>query len=253
MLAALALAACVGPGVRRHGVEAVRLVRPCEHTARSLPLLVYRPPGYDDPGRSTERWPLVLHLHGILAEGTNPSSVTRDGLPKLLEQGFSPPCLVVSPQLWTFAQTWEADVVLRVLEHVEQSYRVDPDRIVLMGISAGATTGWKVVRACPDRFAGFVSVAGWSTAGGVERMRDVDVWAVFGGLDFTAPAFLAARGVRAHHAVGGKTRVSVLRGVSHWIPRRVWQWPEMWDWILSRRRGAEGPCPEYDPGSKAGG
>ncbi len=236
VMASLALVACTGLAVRRHRVEVVDLVRPCGHRARTLPLLVYRPPGYDDPMRAHERWPLVLHLHGILAEGSTPSSMTRDGLPRLLEQGFSPPCLVVSPQLWTFAQKWEPGLVTQVLDDVIARYRVDPDRIVLIGISAGASTGWEVVKARPERFAGFVSVAGWSTAGGVERMLDVPVWAVYGGLDFTAPAFLAARGVRAHHALGGRTRMNVLPGVSHWIPRRVWQWPALWEWMLAQQR-----------------
>lgn len=234
--ACLILGGCAGPRVARHDVRSAELLRPCGHVARSLPLLVYRPPGYDDPARSDERWPLVLHLHGILAEGSDRDSVTRDGLPRLLEQGFSPPCIVVSPQLWTFAQTWEREVVTAALEEVLEEYRVDPDRVILMGLSAGATTGWTVVKERPDLFAGFVPVAGWITPGGVERAIDVPIWAVYGGLDFTAPAFAAARGVSAHHALGGATRVTILKGVSHWIPRRVWQWPALWDWILDQRR-----------------
>lgn len=228
--------ACVGPSPRRHAVQAFASPRAPSRTARPLHLLVAVPQGYAAPARTAERWPLVLYLHGILAEGRDPASVTREGLPRALELGFSPPALVASPQLPAFAQKWTPEVVTAALDAVIARYRVDPDRVVLFGISSGASTGWEVLKALPDRFAGFVSLAGWSTTRGVERIRHVPVWGLYGALDFVAPAFVAARGVRSHLACGGRGRMTQLPWVSHWIPSSVYTSPALWAWILAQRR-----------------
>jgi predicted peptidase len=162
--------------------------------------------------------------------------VTREGLPRYLELGFSPPCIVVSPQLFAFTQKWTPDVVLPVLDDVVARYRVDPDRVTLLGVSSGASTGWEVLKAAPHRFAAFVPIAGWTTTGCVQRMTNVAVWGVYGGLDFVAPPFLAARGIKAHQACGGDARITVVPAMSHWVSQGVYESSALWAWILSQRR-----------------
>jgi predicted peptidase len=123
-----------------------------------------------------------------------------------------------------------------VLDRVIARYRVDPDQVVAAGISSGASTGWEVVKACPDRFAGLVVIAGWTTATRVARLRGVPVWAFYAGLDPIAPPPLAARGVRALRASGGCARLSVDPWQSHWFTQEVLRREDLWAWILSRRR-----------------
>ena len=72
----------------------------------------------------------------------------------LLQDSF--PFVVVSPRL-PLRCDWDtpglSDAVSGLIDHVTAELSLDPDRVVISGVDAGATAAWRMAAAHPDRFA----------------------------------------------------------------------------------------------------
>jgi predicted peptidase len=152
----------------------------------------YIPPLASDGGNA--RYPLLLFLHGSGERGNGGSelqAVTRHGPPKLIREGewdASRPFIVLSPQLPASQGRWEVDSLHAFIDYAVETYRVDPDRIYLTGLSLGGHGTWMYAAAHPDRIAAAVPVAG---DGRVIRkngssycdLLEVPIWAFHGAED----------------------------------------------------------------------
>lgn len=129
---------------------------------------VYIPPNYD-PKR---RYPLMIMLHGGSANGNLFLGVAlgnnmnwKEYHKHLWDQyqaRWSPDWIVVAPDgfgqvMWRFMG--EQDV-LDVLENVQRHYSVDPDRIVLCGLSNGGVGAYNLGMRHAHRFAAVIPIAG---------------------------------------------------------------------------------------------
>ena len=130
-----------------------------------LSYLVYLPKGYAE--QQTQRWPLMLFLHGAGERGSDLNRVKANGPPKLIEQGWHFPFIVISPQCaedgWWIALTLEA-----LLEQVQRDYRVDLTRVYLTGLSMGGFGTWDLASRHPRRYAGIVPICGRGEAVSVD-------------------------------------------------------------------------------------
>ena len=61
-----------------------------------LAYLFHLPPGYG--ADSSERWPLILFLHGYGESGTDLRAVRRHGIPQVVAQQPDFPFIAVAPQ-----------------------------------------------------------------------------------------------------------------------------------------------------------
>ncbi len=112
----------------------------------------YLPLGYNDPGNSTKKWPVMLFIHGVgeLGNGTTQlANITGVGLPYLITQGAFPKTFTVGGQTHSFIviapqfKAWPtvADVE-GFLTYIQANYRVDVSRIYLTGLSMGGGVVW---------------------------------------------------------------------------------------------------------------
>src|SRR5258707_5518106 len=86
--------------------------------------LLYLPKDY---GKETnKKWPLIMFLHGSGESGTDVEKVKVHGPPKLAAAGKEIPFIVVSPQ--SPGGGWNNEVLINLLDDVQKSYGVDPDR-----------------------------------------------------------------------------------------------------------------------------
>jgi pimeloyl-ACP methyl ester carboxylesterase len=160
----------------------------------------------------------------------------RGGPPEELENGREIPMVVVMPATPTYLERWTPDLVLAVIDHAIATWRIDPDRVCVSGVSIGAWGAWDVAQAYPERIASIVPVAGWGTPWGVHRMVDVPVWAFHGGIDFAVPPPFHSRLVHALRAAGGCPRYSVIPWGFHWIWDRVYARDDLYEWMLAHRK-----------------
>jgi predicted esterase len=204
----------------------------------SVGYLVYLPPGYgDEPG---ENWPLVLFLHGSEERGDNPRALTRQGLPKVLEQGADLPFVVVSPQCPLQQWWWPRTHVLSAfLDRIESLYAVDSTRVYVTGLSMGGFGTWALAYAYPDRFAAIAPIAGGYYDGtpalpdDICKLKDLPTWAFHGAKDNVVLPDESERVVEALRACGGSVRFTLYPEAGH---TESWELayvsPELYEWLL---------------------
>ena len=139
-----------------------------------------------DMSRKEARWPLVLFLHGAGERGSDVEEVARRGPPGLVAGGKAFPFVLVSPQC-ELHQRWNPSVLLPLVDHVAQSYHIDPDRVYVTGYSMGGAGTWDLAVAAPERFAAIAPLARGGDESQAERLMDLPIWAFHGAVDEVVP------------------------------------------------------------------
>ncbi|MDX2033917.1 MAG: dienelactone hydrolase family protein [Blastocatellia bacterium] len=166
-----------------------------------LPVRLYVPKGYD-AGR---KWPLIVALHGL--GGTEETMLRRDDglLAKMAEErgylvvaplgyrvngGYGQGAdRIVDPARRRVVALSEQDV-LAALALVREEYRIDDDRVYLMGHSMGGNGSWFLGAKYASQWAAIAPIA----AGGampqtidIAALRQTPVFVSHGAKDMTAP------------------------------------------------------------------
>jgi predicted peptidase len=202
-------------------------------TAR-LDYLLYLPPDYDsDP---TQRFPMILFLHGGGSRGSNLELVKRGGIPQRLENGYELPFIVASPQCpadshWTL----HIDALNALLDDVAAHYRVDASRIYLTGASLGGAGAWMLAGAYPQRFAAIAPLCARTVPLPLERLKNLPIWAFHGETDELIPVSEAQRTIDALKAMGGNVRLTIYPGVGHNL-QQTYESSELYEWFLQQQR-----------------
>ncbi len=197
------------------------------------PFAVSLPADYEESG--TERYPLILFLHGAGERGTDLARV-RNNLVVKHVRGNDLPFIVVSPQCPP-GEWWSSVVLDALLTQIGQTYCVDPDRIYITGLSMGGFGTWDMIVRYPDRFAAAIPVCGIGDRRDMGRISDLPVWVFHGDADDTVPIEPGIQAVEALRAAGGRVRFTIYPGVGHdsWTP--TYTNPEIYSWLLKQKRG----------------
>lgn len=197
----------------------------------TAPYQLYLPPGYS---AGSERWPLVLFLHGAGERGTDFSALVRQGLPKLAtEQTIR--YILVAPQV-PDGEVWSIPTLAALLDRLVKELRVDSDRVYLTGLSMGGFGAWELATAYPQRFAAVVSISGGGNPVPACRLRDVPVWLIHGRQDDVIPVEESEVLARRLRACGGRVRLTVYPDVGHDAWTRTYSDPGFLRWLLAQRR-----------------
>ncbi len=203
---------------------------------------LYLPPQYDqDPNR---KWPLMLFLHGAGERGSDLNLVARHGPPKLVRQGRSFPFLIVAPQC-PAGRIWDNNTLLALLDHIMNTYRVDPKRVYLTGLSMGGFGTWSLGIAHPERFAALVPICGGGNptsiflAGGTwaDELRRLPVWAFHGAKDPIVPVQQSKQMVQALRRIGNShVRLTIYPEARHDAWTQTYNNPKLYEWLLQQHR-----------------
>lgn len=146
--------------------------------------LLYLPKSYD---QSKKRYPLLMFLQGSLAVGGEVSSIAMGEIPKMLkdETDMNNPLnqllldsfIVVCPHIRD-GQYFEQEPAFRsILQELQETYRIDSDRISLTGLSRGGMGSWGLAETMSDVFAAVAPMAGgvWMVDD-FSKMKEVSFW-----------------------------------------------------------------------------
>jgi predicted peptidase len=236
LVASLLLSACSAMAPCKMERHVFTRTYPCTCKSRAYDLYVALPRGYHDPARAGERWPMLLYLPGTLTHGTNACKPIRGGPPEEIEKGRELPMVLVMPVTPSFLELWTPDLLAEIVDHTLATWRIDPDRVIVSGVSLGGKCAWDFAQARPEKVAGIVPVAGWGTPWGIRNMVDVPVWAFHGGIDFAIPPPFHSRMVKALCCAGGKPRYTVIPWGFHWIWDPVYARDDLYEWMLAQRK-----------------
>ena len=211
--------------------------------------LVYLPEGYDDdPDRD---WPLITFLHGSGDEDFDATFVLSSGLPAVLLAGEQPedfPFVVISPQAFPGATWWSPGMVpalAALLDEVSESYRVDPDRVYLTGLSTGGYGSWWLATAYPERFAAMVSISGSGYRAPFMpepenscRLADLPIWAIHGAQDqISDPQDSNLSVLQLRSECSGNVKWTLYENEGHLgAYERAYRDPALYEWMLEHSR-----------------
>ena len=200
-----------------------------------LPYLLYLPEGYDEqPGK---RWPLVLFLHGAGERGSDLQGVRRNGPPRLIDEGQQFPFIIVSPQC-PQRKWWTCEIFAlgALLDEIEHTYSVDPDRIYVTGLSMGGMGTWALTFANPDRFAAIVPICGGDDPEMACTIKHIPTWVFHGAKDNVVPLAQSEKMVEALRACGGNVQFTVYPEADHDSWTETYANPSLYTWLLQQRR-----------------
>jgi predicted peptidase len=197
-----------------------------------LNYLLYLPDGY---GAGDKAWPLVLFLHGAGESGNDLAKVKKHGPPKLIEQGKSFPCLVVSPQ--SPGRGWEPQTLNALIDDLLVTYKVDRDRVYLTGLSMGGYGTWALAAAHSERFAAIVPICGGGNPADAKKLKDLPTWVFHGAKDPAVPLKRSEEMVRALKDAGAEqVQFTVYPDAAHDSWTQTYNNPEVWEWLLKQKR-----------------
>ena len=174
-------------------------------------------------------WPVIVALHGGSGNG-------RDFMWTWLREAKSRGYVLLSPS--AVNDTWsdvEERGLFEILGWTSDRFHLDPKRILLTGLSDGATFSLIYGLAHPDVFRALAPLCGVlhpanGPLGNLERARGVPIYLVHGALDILFPVDLARFASDTLRQHGAALEYRELADLSHTYPRsenvRILDWFE---------------------------
>jgi dienelactone hydrolase/uncharacterized membrane protein HdeD (DUF308 family) len=235
LAATLIVAGVLGVAIDRSQIGQFPIITTARsgRSASGLDYLVYLPDGYY---RSSQRWPLILTLHGRGEAGEDIGRLRGQGLSFRVEDKGGLPFVIVAPQSGDWA--WNPAALDRLLDEVLKHYRIDADRVYLVGNSMGGNGTWAWAAHSPDRFAAIAPICGRGEPVWAGRLRGIPTWAFHGADDRIVPPEQSERMVAALNEAGGDARLTLYPGVGHDSWTLTYANPRFYEWLLQHRRGS---------------
>lgn len=216
---------------------------------------VYVPANYS----ATQRWPVILFLHGAGERGNDGLLQTTAGLGSAIRRRPSSyPAIVVFPQA-PADSSWlgiPSQVAMAALERTLAEFSTDPDRLYLTGLSMGGNGTWHLAYQYPERFAAIAPICafvvvppaarGFSSAvpldSGVpfitlaRRLGRLPTWIFHGEIDPLVPVTDSRLAAEAIRSAGGDVKYTEFLGMEHNVWDAVYASPQFLEWLFAQRR-----------------
>jgi CubicO group peptidase (beta-lactamase class C family)/pimeloyl-ACP methyl ester carboxylesterase len=225
------LPACHDMPLPEDSVNASKLKAAIDGLENRLKYVIYLPQDYD----AQTNVPLLLFLHGSGERGQDLEKVKLHGPPKLIAQGKEFPFMVVSPQCAT-GGGWNTDQLVALLDHIEEKYKVDPDRIYVTGLSMGGYGTWSLAAKIPDRLAAIAPICGGGDVAAAASLTKLPTWVFHGAKDNVVPVANSQDMVDAIKQLGGEPKLTIYPELEHDSWTVTYENPEFYAWLLAQKR-----------------
>jgi predicted peptidase len=208
----------------------------------SADYLLFLPQGYN--AKATNRWPLMLFLHGAGERGSDLKKVAVHGPPKIVKSKPNFPFILVSPQC-PDGETWSDEVLLSLLDDVIKRHKVDTNRVYLTGLSMGGYGSWSLGIKYPERFAAIAPVCGGGETIRVllasrqksAALKSLGIWAFHGAKDPVVMLEESERMVAALKRIGAKdVELTVYPEAQHDSWTETYSNEKLYEWFLKHER-----------------
>jgi predicted peptidase len=252
-LVALLLAPAITTAPAQTKIESGFLDRSVTVGSQSYRYQIFVPASYVP----TQRWPVILFLHGAGERGGDGYFQTQVGLGTAIRQSVSRvPAIAVFPQA-SSDSSWTgtlARVAMAALDQTTREYQTDPARVYLTGLSMGGNGTWYLAYRNPKRFAAIVPVCGWvspniwkvdpvvpADSGDVyaalgRQLRQTPTWIFHGEIDQAVPVDESRKAFAGLQAAGAPVQYTELPGTGHNSWDAAYGSPKVWTWLLAQRR-----------------
>ncbi len=190
----------------------------------------------------TKKTPTIVFLHGLFEAGDREACLSGGLGPVIAEHPETWPFITIFPQS---NGTWRGPdrdrLVMAALDRAQEEFSIDPDRVILAGLSYGALGTWQIGANHPDRFAALVPVSGHSATALVQRLVLLPVWA----FDMKGDPIISSQSseemCRELQNRGGVARLTEFLGVGHDCWELAVHQSNLVDWMLDQHRQRTSP------------
>lgn len=195
---------------------------------------LYAPQCYFD---STEtKVPVIIYLHGRGMCGRGLRAPGKYYTIEAIEMGRQIDAMVIAAQ--NPGGAWNPERLNNVLDWVIENYRVDPDRVYVIGMSLGGYGTMDFVGTYPEKVAAAIALCGGTTLKDMQGMGQFPFWILHGTADRAINISESKKVVEALHAAGNDKllRYDWLPGANHGRLARICYLKQAYDWLLSHSR-----------------
>lgn len=213
-----------------------------DQRGNTLAYRLLKPEGYD----STQRYPLLVSLHGGAGYGTdNIRQLASWEIQQLTQPGNRKkyPAFILAPQCARGA-SWgglphlvaQDTIVFELLTVLEEEFSIDSSRRYVAGHSLGGYGTWSFIGTHPGVFAAAIPLSGAGEPALAKNMVDVAIWAFHGETDRNVPVEGCRTVIKAIQQAGGHPRYTEFADVGHYLNPSLDATPGILEWLFSQRR-----------------
>jgi predicted peptidase len=210
-----------------------------------MPYRLFVPP---DLATSSDKFPLVIFLHGAGERGTNNVDQVATHIGGLWNAVRSPQyeAFMIAPQMTNApgGGSWNPlspyDRTMEIVNSIMAEYpQIDSNRIYLTGLSMGGYGTFTYLQYFPDLFAAAVPMSGGGNPSKAYLYKDVPIWVFHGSADTTVPVTQSQAMVAALKLAGGSPLYTEIAGAGHNIwdityADGVVQQYGLYDWMFAQ-------------------
>lgn len=204
---------------------------------------------------SAAQYPLIIFLHGSGERGTQNHEQMRNGVHAFCEEWVREkyPHYLLVPQcppdqrwggtskdwqsLFQEEPTIPGRMVLELVEKMIQEHPdIDPKRVYITGLSMGGFGTFDLLMRRPDLFAAGLPVCGGGDPRYADKIKDIPLWVLHGGLDDVVLPRCSRRIVEALEKVGGKVKYTEYSTMYHDVWNVVYYNPAVLEWLFAQRK-----------------
>ena len=201
-----------------------------------LKYVIRYPQGFSE----SEKYPVLLFLHGAGSRGDNLDNVIANPFFTLTDQHEQFPFVCVAPLCSknTWFDLWEH--LEKLVVEVSNLPFADKSRIYFMGASMGGYGTWQLAMSMPEYFAAIVPICGGGMYWNIGRIKDVPVWAFHGAKDTTVLVEESVKMVNALNDNGGNAKLTIYPENGHDAWSDTYSNPDVFAWLLQHTKKIQG-------------
>lgn len=178
----------------------------------------------------------LLHGGKPHLDARNRSNGMLPDNPNLNPRAF--PGLVLFPQNLNGWNVSTVQDVIRLVRLVQKKYNVDPDRIVIHGLSNGGSAVYECIKRAPWLFAGALPMSAVSDAsinaqGMAPRIAHMPLWIFQGGLDTNPTPFKTESSIKKFREQGMTVRYTKYGNLGHGVWNTAYAEPDFFSYIMA--------------------
>lgn len=196
----------------------------------SYNFLVHIPSFYND---TSGQVPLIIFLHGRSLSGTDLNRVKKYGvLDAVIRRKVNPNALVVAPQC-PKTESWDPDKILKLVYWAKKKYRIDTNRIYVVGMSLGGYGTMDFAGKYANEITAAIALCGGGKEKYAENLSTIPFWIIHGNADRAVPVSQSKKMETAIKNSGPAPflKTDYLDGLDHGDLADVFYMQKMYDWL----------------------
>jgi predicted peptidase len=213
---------------------------------------IYIPDNYD----TVKFFPLFLFLHGAGERGNDNESQMNIINDFIMEESFqNQSSFVIIPQCpndekWVDADWTELfsdfkgkpeksmNNTINLLNKITGVYKIDTNRIYVMGLSMGGFGTWDIITRLPGKFSAAVPICGGGDEKQIGNLKSIPIWAFHGAKDKSVPVSRSRNMVYALRSINADIKYTEYENAGHNAWTYALKENDLINWIFAQTKSS---------------